>query len=256
MSELAPNLGYKIDGVFVAGRDKPDFKAKQEEAWNHVRECIDNNIPCYGWELGVPEYYVVCGYDEEGYYYKFSGNDDLLGPKPWKDLGVSDIQVIEMNSVHPTEPAPPEKVVKDAFSFALKHAENPEEWIYSKYGSGLKGYETWADALENGTANRFGQGYNGQVWAECRENAVAFLKEAKEKLPGKADALFDEAIEHYTDVHSNLKQLGELHPFIKPGPDVDFKENLTSPEGAALLRNAAKSEERGLETLRKIIAVL
>jgi len=35
-------------------------------------------------------------------------------------------------------------------------------------------FAAWADALEQGRALRFGQGYNGEVWAECRGKAVSF----------------------------------------------------------------------------------
>lgn len=44
------------------------LSAAQEQAWDYVRRQIDENLPCYGWELDVPEFYVICGYDEAGYY--------------------------------------------------------------------------------------------------------------------------------------------------------------------------------------------
>ncbi len=247
---LAPNLGYKVAGVF-AHKSAPDFAAKQAEAWALVCESLDNNIPCYGWELDIPEYYVVYGYDEVGYYYSGAGCDEGAGPKPWQRHIAEDsgIGVLEMYTVQPCEPAADEKVVKDALTLALEHAENPEKWIYPDYRSGPAGFDLWAEALDNGTAMRVGQGYNGAVWAECRGEGVAFLKEAKERLAGQADALFDEAIVHYSRVHAKLKALAELHPFIMEPEE----EQLTSPDGAALVREAGSAERKGLEVLDQLL---
>ena len=46
--ELAPNLVYKVDGVF-ARKSNPEFPRLQEKAWEHAKNCIDDGIPCYGW---------------------------------------------------------------------------------------------------------------------------------------------------------------------------------------------------------------
>lgn len=251
---LAPNLGYKAAGVF-ADKSAPGFAAKQAEAWALVRESLDNSIPCYGWELDIPEYYVIYGYDDVGYYYSGAGCDEGAGPKPWQQHIAEDsgIGVLEMYSVEPCEPGSTERVVKDPLTLALEHAESPEKWIFPKYRAGRQGFDLWAEALEKGTADRFGQGYNGAVWAECRREAVAFLKEAKERLSGRADAPFDEAIGHYSVVHAKLEALSELHPFEFGSGE---EEQLKSPEGAALVREAAAAEREGLAVLRRLLECL
>jgi len=250
--DLAPNLGYQLTGVY-GQKKNPDFAAKQQDAWDFVRESLDNGLPCYGWELEIPEWYVIFGYDDVGYFYSGAGCDEGKGPRPWQGIGTSEIGLFEMYSVQPTSPASPEKVVKDAFALALKHAESPEEWIYPKYRSGPAGFDLWAEALEQGTADRFGQGYNGAVWAEYRAEAVWFLAEARNRLPGKADALFIEAISHYASVAANLRQLSELYPFqFEGGGD----EQLKDPQAAELVREAGAAERRGLEVLEQITEAL
>ncbi len=250
--DLAPNLGYQLTGLY-GEKKNPDFAAKQEQAWEMVRESLDKGLPCYGWELDIPEWYVIYGYDDVGYFYSGAGCDGGKGPKPWQGIGTSDIGLFEMYSVQPTSPAPPDKVVKDAFALVLKHAESPEEWIYPKYRSGPAGFDLWAEALEQGTADRFGQGYNGAVWAECRAEAVWFLAEARNRLPGKADALFIEAISHYSNVAARLRKLSELYPFeFEGGGDEQIKD----PQAAELVREAGEAERRGLEVLGRIVEAL
>ncbi len=254
LGDLGRNLGYREEGIF-ADKPKPDFREKQEAAWAHVRECIDEGIPCYGWELHIPEFYTIHGYDEVGYYCLGPGRDDDDGPVPWEKVGDTGIGVLEMYSVHPCEPAPDEKTVKEALAFAVEHAGNPKKWVYPKYHAGPKGFRRWAKALEEGTASRFGQGYNGAVWAECRGHAVGFLKEAGKRLGGKADDLFDEALECYSSVHGKLEALSELHPFKMSEPDAE-EETLKSLDGAALLREAAAAEAEGLAVLEQIVEAL
>jgi len=248
---LGTNLGYKVSCVFSSRHDDPDFADKQTKAWIHVCNSLDDNIPCYGWELKMPEFYVIYGVDDEGYYYSGPGCDEGEGSKPWSEVGMSEIGILEIFSVERCEPVSDEKVVKNALAFAIQHAKSPRKRDIPDYRSGLRAFDQWAAALDEGMALRFGQGYNAAVWTECREAAVGFLKEAKERLPGRADALFDEAIGHYTIVYSKLKALLDSYPF-EPASEDENKKLLKSPEGAALVREAAVAEMNGLKVLDRL----
>ncbi|MFQ6131112.1 MAG: hypothetical protein ACE5R4_03675, partial [Armatimonadota bacterium] len=250
---LPPNIGYRVETVCGHKGQGELFHDKQKEAWDLARRSIDAGIPCYGWELAIPEFYTIHGYDDVGYYYSGAGCDDGAGPKPWQELGDTGIGAIEVMSVRLCDPDSDEEAVEAAFSAALQHAGNPKEWINEKYRSGPEGFDLWAKALEGGTADRFGQGYNGAVWAECRAEALGFLQQAKERLAGKADALFDEAAGHYSVVAAKLQQLAELFPFKH---ETEEGENVTSPEGAALVRDAGAAERRGLQSLGQLVEAL
>ncbi len=250
---LAPNVGCLIDGI-TAVRGDPDFAEKQQVAWTYVRRSLDDDVPCYGWELDLPEYYMIHGYDGVGYYFSGVLHERCAGPKPWQQLGTSDIGCLEAYSVRSVSPAPPEKVVKGAFGLALKHAEGPGGWVLPNYVSGPGAFETWAAAVERGTALRFGHGYNAEVWAECRREAVSFLEEAKTKLVGRATDLLESAVRRYAVVASKLNAVRDLHPF--QSPEDSREERVRSPEAAALLREAGDAESKGLESLRTVLDAL
>jgi hypothetical protein len=255
--DLAPNLGFTVERLAVehpVAREMPDaeFLQKQLEAWDFVRARMDQGLPCYGWELAhIPAYYVINGYDEVGYYY--SGWESG-GPCPWQKLGTFDVKQIAVHCVRPTEPATDIKVVKDALTMVLARVERPDGWaVGPQYRTGLAGYDLWAEALETGRANRDGEAYINQVWLECREMAVAFLEEAKTRLPGTCAAAFDQAIGHYTTVRDRLGALAELHP---ERPEAwDWQTPLVSPEGAQLVREAGEAERKGVACLRQIVDV-
>ncbi|MGD8751852.1 MAG: hypothetical protein PVG14_10545, partial [Anaerolineales bacterium] len=211
--ELGRNLGYETDGIFGAQGMEGDFTELQRRAWEFTRQAINAGLPVYGWELEIPEFYVVHGYDEIGYYYSGVGADDGKGPKPWSELGITGIGMVELYRLKPAEAQEDAVVVHSVFKRVLQHAANPKEWIFDNYASGLKSFDLWIEALESGKADRFGMGYNAEVWRECRSQAVSFLKEAKQRLNGAAGAWFDEGSEHYQVVAERLNEVAEIYPF-------------------------------------------
>jgi hypothetical protein len=250
------NLGYEFDMVFGWRGGDTDFSKLQADSWEFIKTSIDQGSPVYAWELEIPEFYVVYGYDEVGYYYSGPGADDGKGPKPWGELGDTGIGMIEVYRVKPGEPKQDAEVVKSAFGNALKHASNPDEWIFEKYRSGVEGYDNWINALASGVTSRFGMGYNTAVWHECRKFAVAFLKEAKERLGGTAGDLFDEAIKHYGIVADRLGSLSESYPFIHGDDSGVIPVDDQCQEAIGWLKEAREAETEGLKLLDKIQAAL
>ena len=260
--ELGKNLGYRLDGVF-GFKQQGDFAELQKRAWEHAQQAIDQGRPCYGWELEIPEFYVVYGYDDgdddtiAGYYYSGPGCDEGKGPKRWQELGDTGIGVLELYSVWPGEVADDATTVREALTFALEHAANPEEWIFEGYRAGLEGYDNWMGALQAGKASDMGMRFNTGLWLECRKNAVGFLAEAKERLAGRADALFDEALAHYTVVSESLGKVAEVYPWTFEASDEDVLPVDDKSRAAVEALQAAKgAEAAGLQTLGKIVQAL
>jgi hypothetical protein len=248
--KLGENVGYRIDEV-VAHKSQESFADKQKEAWDLVRRSIDEGIPCYGWELEIPEFYVVLGYDDIGYHYSGPLCDLGRGPKPWQELGDTEIGVIEIFSVRPGQAADDAKTVKEALEFALEHAG--QKWVHSNYQAGIAGFDRWIEAVENGTADEHGMAYNTAVWAECRGFGAQFLREASGCLNGEVSVLLEQASEQYGRVFQHLQIVADLFPF-PPGNEIDDEERRN--KAAVHLRNARDSEETGLELLEKITRAL
>ena len=252
--KLGENVGYSVDGVFGFKGDS-DFVEKQKLAWENTKHAIDEGLPCYGWELNIPEFYTVYGYDEEGYHFSGPRCDSGKGPKPWQELGDTQIGVLEMYSVKPGQPADDARTVKEAFEFVLEHSKSPAKWIFPKYKAGLAGFEGWIQALEDGKADGFGMAYNAAVWSECRNFAVGFLKEAKERIGGQSGVLFDEAIHYYEVVAENLKKVADTYPFHGLKPE-HIKDEDRRRSALEYLRAARTNEESGLKALEKILSEL
>jgi len=251
--KLLPNAGLFTNDIF-AWQNQPDFKEKQLEAWNFIRSWIDAGVPVVGWCLDIPEYYVINGYTEEGYIFEGVECSEDKKTLPWEKLGDLEVKLLDVFSVKKTQPAEDRIAVKQALQFAIEASSGPEKYFEKGYKGGLGGYDNWVTALEQGKANPWGAGYNAACWQECREFAVEFLKEAKQKLPG-LDSLFDEAITKYEKVSSNLTKVAEAFPFI--GLDKEHvKDSVRIQTAVTALKEAKTAETAGIEAMKRIIEKL
>lgn len=252
---LGRNLGYMVEGFKVWKPEAGDgFPARQREAWDFVRANIDEGVPCFGFELKryYGGYWVIYGYDKVGYYY--SGWEEG-GPLPWQELGELFVPVLEVRSVQLCDAALDAMTVKEGVALALEHAQSPPGLVDKQAVSGPLAWAYWAVALESGEAKRDHHTYNLKLWLECREMAVAFCREARERLPGRCDEVFDEAAARYGDVCERLRALIELHP-PRGTPDWGPDSGFCSSEAAALVREAGALDAAGLECLEEIVRVL
>lgn len=253
--EQGPALGYQVEGFF-GSKYHQDLADLQKQAWDFTRSAIDHGLPVYAWEVDIPEFYVIYGYDDVGYYYSGPGCDDGKGPKSWKELGDTGIGIVELYSLKSVESKTPGELVKSAFVGALKHARNPNEWIFENYYAGLKGFGHWIIGLETGIANRFGMGYNAGVWHECRQFAVDFLREASDRLDGESPGLFDQAIAQYQIVSNCLGALSERYPFIPESGPQTIPVDDRCLEAVGWLKEAREAEAQGLALLEQIVTKL
>jgi len=248
--KLGENIGYTIDRV-VAHKSEGDFADKLKTARENTRQAIDQDLPCYGWELEIPEYYVVYGYDDKGYYYSGPLCDSGKGPKPWQEVGNSEIGVLEMYTVKPGQAADDRTTIKEALEFAVEHARSPGKWVFPKYETGLDGYDNWINVLEAGAADGHGMAYNTAVWSECRIYAVQFLLEAKKRLDdSRYNTLFEETARQYEVVYGHLLKVAKLFPFPPKGDEISSERR--RKKAVKLLKKARKAEESGLNSLAKI----
>lgn len=253
--DLGINLGYQIQGVWGDKR-QPDFEIKQQAAWDLARTSLDNDLPVIGWEMAIPEFYLVSGYDDQGYYFSGPGEEGGPAPKAWQELGESEIGMLEVLSIKPAPPADAETILREGLKFSLAFNQGAQEWVLPGYVTGQAAYRIWIDALRSGRASLMGHAYNAAVWEECRRNGAAFLREAKIRLKGRMDKTFDGAILAYEETASQLKDVTELYPFFENNRPEPAGENPRSQKAADHLSQAMISEEEGQDLLKEILSDL
>ncbi len=256
-TQLSQNVGCQIHQI-SAHKSQPDFTEKRETAWREVREAIDQSRPCYAWELKIPEYYVIHGYDETGYLFNGPLCNDGCGPMPWNKLADSGIGWLEISIIDPAEAADAKAAIHQALSFALDIAQHSERWTFPAYATGLEGYKLWIACLEEQRGNG-GAAYNAAVWSECRQNASAFLQQAKSIVDTRCAELMDDAIGHYDVVAEKLRLVADLFPVIgvsEKEQTLHFKDEDRRLKAVDALQRAYRAEEVGLKVLEEITTEL
>jgi len=237
LTTLGTLLGYRTT-VVAGSKHEGELEAAQERAWEFVRRSIDDGTPCYGWELDVPEYYVIFGYDETGYRYTGPACSGGSGTKPWRELGDTGIGLLEVCAVTPSDPADDATTVRAALTSALEMAGGSPKWVLPDYVAGLAAYDVWIRALEQGASARFGFCYNAEVWAECG---------------GEAASLCDEALGFYNEVSESLEKVRVAYPFSTEHTMDPIAVDDKSREAVANLGRAREAEEKGLAVLARIV---
>ena len=259
--QLAADAGLKVESLSAFKLDK-DVADRRKEIWDRTRAAIDAGKPCFGWELDIPEWYVITGYDADGRY-RFAGPTGS-GSLHYSKLGDTGIGVACVAIVSAGEPADDRRAVREALQFALAHGASRDS--RAKYRTGLGGYDAWIKFLQEPDPLKIdancghGGSYNAQCWSECRKQAVAFLKEAKTRLDdGKLNSLFDEAINHYTAVSTNLTAVAKAFQF-SPGDNKGMDRRMADPalraKAVGNLQAARTAEAAGLKALARIAVAL
>ena len=251
---LGKNVGFTTDTVF-AHKSQPDFAQKQKLAWDTIRRAIDNGRPCYGWNFDAPIFSVIHAYDDRGYLFSPSESDH--GHKPWQELGNTEIGLLQVWVLSAVEPAEDTKTVHDVLEYTIEASAGGDDFIGPPSKLGLPGYDLWIHEVEAGQFEGFGMAYNATCWAQCRYFAVAFLREAAERIGGN-ERLWKEATAHYQIVSDSLGRVNRLYPFdpaISPGFGYDMSES-TRRAAADHIRTARSTEEAGLRTIQKLLGQL
>ncbi|MGC9361867.1 MAG: hypothetical protein ACP5F3_02955 [Candidatus Syntrophosphaera sp.] len=238
-------LGLDFDTMNF-GKWEQGFEQKQKEAHAKVLKALDAGIPTFGWELALPEYYLIAGTDSMGYL--FFDMDRQIKHCPWENLGISEIGMVEIHSLSRlTMENEPLLQVRSALQFLGEYHSDPLKYALEGYTQGTAGYDVWIEAMRSGETDPFGLPFNARVWHEARSHAVGFLKEIKFKLGENLDySSLDEAIKCYGEVVASLEEICNIYPF--PATEGDL-----TPENATrtieLLREAKNSELKGVSHL-------
>lgn len=175
----------------------------------------------------------------------------------WNEFGSSQIGVIQVNIVSPAETADDKETVRQVLQFAIEHSNEPVGYVLeSLYKCGLDGYDQWTKALNKKRVSKGGIAFNTQVWAECRQNAFVFLKEAKERINSDNKTSFDEAIRCLDVV---AKEFGQLKKLFEFNPN-DFERAVTDKgclkKATQSLQKAREAEAKALAEFECIVCVL
>ncbi|NGQ96222.1 sigma-70 family RNA polymerase sigma factor [Brevibacillus sp. SYP-B805] len=244
---VAPSL------IAPEAREKRELPTALPEALELIHRSIDQGVPVVSWDLFIPEFGIIYGYDDEQRLLMAADNCGHDKPIPFDHLGRGLIQELFVLALD-RRAGEGGIDVGGALDMILAHyrGEEPRE---PGCINGLDAYDAWCEAYQAGTIEPNGNAYNLAVVHDARRYAAAFLKELadlpEESFPGGEEvrALCREAAAHCTETAAAFSRLCSMFPFPAGGEPHDRAQ----AQAAVHQLQAAKAhEQQTLAALEKM----
>lgn len=250
LSGIGVRMGY-------CGPEIPSYEPpsawETTDALRRIHQSVDRGVPVIGWDLFIPEFGLIYGYDDE------KEELDAVDPKarrslPYDRLGRGKLKELALVTIDGRERVEPKTALRGALQMALEHGEGKEPAMPG-YVQGIAAYSAWIQAFQKGGVDPFGNAYNAAVYADARQYATQFLLMWSATCPERPTApqeqlLLARAATCYARVAESLVELQTLFPFPSGG-------HPTGPEEARvavkLLKAAREAESEGLHLLGELL---
>ncbi|MCE5168450.1 RNA polymerase sigma factor [Paenibacillus profundus] len=257
--KLGPNTNL-VDASMLT----PEAKAKRKlhealpEALNLIHDSIDRGLPVLSWDLFVPEFGLIYGYDDGARKLTAveCGKEEHI---PYDHLGrgiLEDLFVLAIDEPCITDER---GQLKGALQLILDHYHGREEQPqYSVHG--LAAYDVWVEAFRGGTVEPNGNSYNIAVVQDARHYAAQFLNELSDTWQG-GDAAADDRLRNlgkeaaglYASMAEQLQELQQMFPFPAGG---EPNEPEQAGRAITILQSVKALEEQSIVLLGQMDAEL
>ncbi len=200
------------------------------EAMELIRKSIDNGIPAVSWDIGVCEWGLIIGYDDESQrlaVLPVTGQEEMMD---YALLGKRELPILNVLTVEGRAEKNREDILRDALKTAKNHLLG-NEWCDN--ASGLDAYPALIRHLEGEDAGSWNMEYFLGTYAPLKWYAWKFLENHGAQ---ELAALYKSVYENWQKAFEGKKSL-----------DLSFHENRQTI--AELLRQAEAWEREAVERM-------
>lgn len=116
--------------------DQDDIEEqKRLEAINIIKESIDSGIATVSWDIGVPEWGLIIGYDDETRMFSTLSVASGAGVMEYDTLGKRELPILSVLTVTGQTAKSRKTILEDTIKLAVSHL-NGEEWCENAKGLG------------------------------------------------------------------------------------------------------------------------
>lgn len=251
-SRVFDRLGY-LFALHYAEKADLLFGARQKNAMDVVVRNVDSEKPLIAWNLGLPEFFVVSGYDIGSLDLVASGpptagDEERFPISRWGTTGPENFALIEFGERFQVDAA---ESAARALREAVRHAREHEHRV-PDHRNGLAAYDVWAKALRSGAGEPNAVAHCAHSIAHARSAAARFLRRALDLFPVERREALAEAATRYGEVAERLRSVADAFPFPPHGA-TDRNGSRRRPAADAIAA-AARSEAQGVAALERAFA--
>ena len=215
---------------------------RREEAHAAIKKAIDNNIPVIAWDVGIPEWEPITGYDDERQEYSgisVTGQSTVL---PYEKLGRREIPILSVTIPGKPLQLTDDESIKSTLQTAVAHAHQNEWEDRPEYQDGLQAYKVWSQAMGNVTTDDWPSRYYIQTYECMRRYAAEYLSSLAVDIKE-----LESAAQYYQDVHGHLSQVLALRN------DSGFPNQMLIEKMQESILKAGEAEERGIAAIEEYL---
>ena len=273
---LIANLGRQAE-LMVAARVAPDFSDRRSAAIMRVQRAIDRGIPAIAYDLHLPRFGVVSGYDAAQNRWQVHS---VMSRQYGNALAVERWPVPEHRAplialfLGERRRVDPPAAVRDALRFALAHSRAParnepaapnqvtsgapislattEGGVSIQHLQGVAAYQRWIDVLAEGAVlSPSGNAALVQLVQSARANAAQFLRgDALHRMRPAAGAALNAAATAYDAEVLALSRMATMFPYPAGG---DTESRAARLVATSMLRTALVHEQQALRALEEAL---
>lgn len=236
-----------------AAKDKRQLQDELPAALDLIHRSVDKGIPVLSWDLFIPEFGVIYGYDDEQRMLTAMEcmQDDKL---PYDHLGRGTMEDLFLLALEQRTEKDLRSMFRDALRMILDHYQGREAPV-DRGERGLRAYDIWIHAVRSGDIEPNGNAYNLAVVQDARRLAADFLTELSEEWQGNDQAdervrsLSAEAARLYRRMAEQLQELVLLFPFPSGG---DPNSAVNRNRLVHILQSVKALEEQAVSLLERM----
>jgi hypothetical protein len=151
------NGGLSCDYVGRYWEQDDIEEEKRLEAVANIKKSIDNGIPAVSWDIGVPEWGLITGYDDDTKMFAtLAINAEKADPSspaydgtqmPYEQLGKRELPILSVLTITGASGKSKENILRDTMKLAVSHLKG-EEWCDN--AKGLEAYPALIRHFETG----------------------------------------------------------------------------------------------------------
>ena len=233
--------GHECTHITRLWQEEAQEEERRGQAHEAIKAAVDRGIPPVVWDVGIPEWGLIAGYDEEEQAYETIDCFGQRGTMPYGQLGKREIPILAVTIPGAPTGRSPRELARETVRIAVDHARGREWEERPAYENGLAAYPAWAALMGRVDQTGLSGRYYAGTYAHFRDCAAHYLTLLAGEDPG-----FQPAAQAYARVAAQLRAVRDARN------DSAFPaKNLLERMERAIL--AAQEEERGavelLETM-------
>lgn len=233
---------------YSEGNQNKLTKAHAKTVFDLASEEINAGRPCVVWGLGVPEFGVVRGIEDEEYLCVKGG------PTPdrirWDEIDAPGGPYI-LAFPTPRSENSDWNMERESIRCAVMMLNRLD--YTPKMQCGLNAYDFWCEQLDEENAIMWSNSYNAQCWSETRHFAAEFIgriaKNNSEINPLK------EAHNYFLAIAEQMKEISEMFPFTMKFEKEKIIDRETITRAIGYLEIAKANEVKAVFSLKKALSI-